>query len=528
MIKRALISVSDKRGLVDFAKELDKLSIEILSTGGTAKTLRDSGIKVIDVPRYTGFPEIMDGRVKTLHPLIHGGILARRDNKQDIEAMEKLGIKPIDMVVVNLYSFESVVKKHLSKIIQHSGCDLQPFLEEAIENIDIGGPALLRASAKNYKDVIVIVDPDDYSSIIEDIKKGKVSIEKKFELAKKVFSHTARYDALIAEYFQKISTSVFSLQHSAFKDDWTLPLKMTRTLRYGENPHQKAALYALNETPSLIDADVLQGKEMSFNNYLDTHSAVLLATEFDEPVCVIVKHNNPCGVAIGENIYNAYKKAFECDPVSAFGGIIAFNRVVDKQTASEIINTFYEVIIAPDFDMDALKIFETKKNLRLLRFPLSDKIKPSGFDLKRILGGFIVQEWDKVNNEFSQAKVVTKRQPTDEEWKALKFAWKVCKHIKSNAIVYATEDRTVGLGIGQTSRVFSAKIGAMHALTPLKGTVVASDGFFPFRDNIDVLAQNGVTSIVQPGGSVRDQEVIDAANQYNIAMVFTGIRHFRH
>lgn len=522
MIKRALISVSDKRGLVDFAKELDKLGVEILSTGGTAKTLRDSGIKVIDVSQYTGFPEIMDGRVKTLHPLIHGGILARRDNKEDIEAMERFGIKPIDMVVVNLYPFESVAKKHLSQILQPSDLNLQAFLEEAIENIDIGGPTLLRASAKNYKDVIVIVDPDDYSSIIEDIKKGSVSIEKKFELAKKVFSHTARYDALIADYFEKISPS-------GFKKDWTLPLKMTRTLRYGENPHQKAALYALNESPSLIDADVLQGKEMSFNNYLDTHSAVLLATEFSEPVCVIVKHNNPCGVAIGENIHTAYKKAFECDPVSAFGGIIAFNRVVDKETASEIINTFYEVIVAPDFDKDALEVFETKKNLRLLRFPsLSDKIQPSGFDLKRILGGFIVQEWDKVDNEFSQAKVVTKRQPTDEEWKALKFAWKVCKHIKSNAVVYAKEDRTVGLGIGQTSRVFSAKIGAMHALSSLKGTVVASDGFFPFRDNIDVLAQNGVTSIIQPGGSVRDQEVIDAANQYNIAMVFTGIRHFRH
>ncbi len=347
-------------------------------------------------------------------------------------------------------------------------------------------------------------------------------MDKRIELAKKVFSHTARYDALIAEYFDKISTS-------EFRQDWTLPLKMIKKLRYGENPHQKAALYALNETPSLIDAEVLQGKEMSFNNYLDTHSAVLLAAEFTEPVCVIVKHNNPCGVAIAENLIDAYKKAFECDPVSAFGGIIALNRTVDKQTASEIINTFYEVIVAPEFDKEALDIFETKKNLRIIRFPcLSGEITPSGFDLKRILGGFIVQQWDKVDDEFWQVKVATKRQPTDSEWKALKFAWKVCKHVKSNAIVYAREDRTVGLGIGQTSRVFSAKIGAMHALSSLKGTVVASDGFFPFRDNIDVLAQNGVTAIIQPGGSVRDQEVIDAADQYNIAMVFTGIRHFRH
>ncbi len=512
MIKRALISVWDKRGLVDFAKELDRLGIEIISTGGTAKILREANINVIDVSQYTGFPEIMDGRVKTLHPLIHGGILARRNNPDDIESMKSLGIKPIDMVVVNLYPFEATVKKENVTI------------NEAIENIDIGGPALLRASAKNYRDVIVIVDPDDYSSVIEDIKRGEVSVEKRFTLAKKVFSHTARYDALISDYFNGITSS-----KRDFKSDWTLPLKIIRTLRYGENPHQKAALYALNESPSLIDADVLQGKEMSFNNYLDTHSAVLLTNEFSEPVCVIIKHNNPCGVAIGENIHIAYKKAFECDPVSAFGGIVAFNRIIDKKTALEIINTFYEVIIAPDFEKEALEVFRTKKNLRLLKFPsLYNRIRPSGFDLKRILGGFIVQEWDSVDDEFSQTKVVTKRHPTDDEWKALKFAWKVCKHVKSNAIVYAREDRTVGLGIGQTSRVFSAKIGAMHALSPIKGTVVASDGFFPFRDNIDVLAQNGVTAIVQPGGSVRDYEVIEAANQYNIAMIFTGIRHFKH
>ncbi len=513
MIKRALISVYDKRGLIEFAKELDNMGIEILSTGGTAKILKEANINVIDVSEYTGFPEIMDGRVKTLHPLIHGGILARRDNEADLDSMEKLGIKPIDMVVVNLYPFEATIKKESVTI------------EEAIENIDIGGPTLLRAAAKNYKDVIVLVDPDDYSHIVDELKKGEVSVEKRFELARKVFSHTARYDALIAEYFNKIS----SVASPTFREDWTLPLKMVQTLRYGENPHQKAALYALNETPSLIDAEILQGKEMSFNNYLDTHSAVLLASEFEEPVCVIVKHNNPCGVAVAENSLNAYKKAFECDPVSAFGGIIAFNRVVDKTTAEEIVQTFYEVIIAPAFDEESLKIFSKKKNLRLLKFSaLSDKIKLSGFDLKRIIGGFIVQQWDAIHDEFSQAKIVTRREPTEDEWRALKFAWKVCKHVKSNAIVYAREDRTVGLGIGQTSRVFSAKIGAMHALSPLKGTVVASDGFFPFRDNIDVLAQNGVTAIIQPGGSVRDQEVIDAANQYDMAMVFTGIRHFRH
>ena len=515
MVKRALISVSDKRGLVDFAKELHSMGVEILSTGGTAKVLRDSGIEVKDVSQYTGFPEIMDGRVKTLHPLIHGGILARRDKKEDLEAMERLGILPIDMVVVNLYPFEATIKKE--------GVSL----ETAIENIDIGGPTLLRASAKNYRDVIVIVDPDDYLSVIEDIKKDRLSIEKRLELARKVFSHTARYDALIAEYLDKISS--ITSEPSVFKAQWTLPLRLVRTLRYGENPHQKASLYALNEAPSLIDADVLQGKEMSFNNYLDTHSAVLLANEFSEAVCVIVKHNNPCGVAIGENLYDCYKKAFECDPVSAFGGIIAFNRIVDKKTASEVSNTFYEVIVAPDFDTEAIEVFKTKKNLRLLKFPaLSDKITPSGFELKRILGGFIVQQWDDISDEFAQTRVVTKRQPTDNEWKALKFAWKVCKHVKSNAIVYAKEDRTVGLGIGQTSRVFSAKIGAMHALNLLKGSVVASDGFFPFRDNIDILAQNGVTAIIQPGGSVRDEEVIDAANQYDMAMVFTGIRHFRH
>lgn len=510
MIKRALISVSDKRGIVDLAKEINNFGIEILSTGGTAKLLRDSGINVVDVSQYTGFPEIMDGRVKTLHPLIYGGILARRDIRGDIEDMERLGIKPIDLVVVNLYPFEATVKKE------------EISLEEAIENIDIGGPSLLRASAKNYKDVIVIVDPDDYSSVIEDIKKGKVSLERRLELAKKVFSHTARYDAVIAEYFDRISPAVF-------RQDWTLPLKMVRTLRYGENPHQQAALYALNEKPSLIEAEILQGKEMSFNNYLDTHSAVLLAAEFNEPVCVIVKHNNPCGVAIGENLNDSYKKALACDPVSAFGGIIAFNRTVNRKIAEEVLLTFYEVIVAPDFEKDALEVLSSKKNLRILKFPsLKEKIEPFGFDFKRILGGFIVQQWDKIDDEFAQAKVVTKRYPTDEEWKAIKFAWKVCKHVKSNAIVYAREDRTVGLGIGQTSRVFSAKIGAMHALSSLKKTVVASDGFFPFRDNIDVLAQNGISAIIQPGGSVRDQEVIAAADQYGMAMVLTGIRHFRH
>jgi len=378
VIKRALISVSDKRGLVEFARELDILGVEILSTGGTAKILRESGINVIDVSQYTGFPEIMDGRVKTLHPLIHGGILARRDKPKDLEAIASLGIKPIDMVVVNLYPFEKTIKKEGVK------------LEEAIENIDIGGPTLLRAAAKNYKDVIVIVDPNDYSSVIDYIKKDIFpQEEKRLELAKKVFLHTARYDALIAEYLDKISGQ------RDFKSEWSIPLRLIRTLRYGENPHQKAALYSMNEAPSLIDAEVLQGKEMSFNNYLDTHSAVLIASEFKEPVCVIVKHNNPCGVAIAENLKLAYKKAFECDPISAFGGIIAFNRVVDKSVAEEVIQNFYEVIIAPDFDEEALKVFSTKKNLRLLKFPeLFNEIKPSGFDLKRILGGFIVQNWD--------------------------------------------------------------------------------------------------------------------------------------
>lgn len=511
MFKRALISVSDKTGIVQFAKKLNELGIEILSTGGTAKLLKDSGIDVVEVSQYTGFPEIMDGRVKTLHPLIHGGILARRNNPEDLEEMKKLGIKPIDIVVVNLYPFENTVKKP------------DVTLEEAIENIDIGGPTLLRAAAKNYKYVLALVDPSDYEEIVENIKNGDVPEEKRLWLAKKVFEHVSRYDAAVAEFFER------KLSQEEFKENWIIPLKLINTLRYGENPHQKAALYSINETPSLCDAQVIQGKEMSFNNYLDTHSAVLIASEFEEPVCVIVKHNNPCGVAIGESLLDAYKKAFECDPVSAFGGIIAFNREVDGKAAQQVVNTFYEVIIAPDFDKEALEIFSKKKNLRLIKFPaLNGKIIPAGFDFKRILGGFIVQNWDVSQDDFANAKVVTKRLPTENEWKALKFAWKVCKHVKSNAIVYAKEDRTVGLGIGQTSRVFSAKIGAMHALSSLKETVVASDGFFPFRDNIDVLAQNGVTAVIQPGGSVRDQEVIDAADQYGMAMVFTGIRHFRH
>ncbi|MCS7203222.1 MAG: bifunctional phosphoribosylaminoimidazolecarboxamide formyltransferase/IMP cyclohydrolase [Thermodesulfovibrio sp.] len=511
MFKTALLSVSDKRGIVQFAKELSELNIEIISTGGTAKLLKDFGIRVVEVSEYTGFPEIMGGRVKTLHPLIHGGILARRDNPEDLETMEKFSIKPIDIVTVNLYPFEETIK------------ETNITLDEAIENIDIGGPTLLRAAAKNYKYVLVLVDPDDYQSVIEDIKKGEISEEKRLQLAKKVFEHLSKYDRAVADYFES------KILKEEFKRDWIIPLKLISFLRYGENPHQKAALYSNNETPSLCDAEIIQGKEMSFNNYLDTHSAVLLASEFDEPVCVIVKHNNPCGVAIGESIFDAYKKAFECDPVSAFGGIIAFNREVDSGTAQEIVNIFYEVIVAPDFEKEALEIFNKKKNLRLIRFPsLKDKIRPAGFDFKRILGGFIVQHWDTLEDEFASVKVVTKRYPTEKEWRALKFAWKVCKHVKSNAVVYAKEDRTVGLGIGQTSRVFSAKIGALHALSSLKDTVVASDGFFPFRDNIDVLAQNGVTAVIQPGGSVRDQEVIDAANQYGIAMVFTGIRHFRH
>ncbi len=516
MIKRALISVSDKKGVINFAKELAAFGVEILSTGGTAKSLKDAGINVREVSDYTGFPEMLDGRLKTLHPKIHGGLLARRSNPADMEALKKYEIDAIDLVVVNLYPFEETISKQFVT------------LEEAIENIDIGGPTMLRAASKNFQDVAVIVDPNDYQDIIDEMKStgGFLSTGTKLNLAKKVFIHTARYDALIAEHLSKITD-----KGDSFPEYLTCPLKKFSVLRYGENPHQKAAIYKHNTGGlSLIDAVVLQGKEMSFNNYLDTHSALMLAIEFDKKACVIIKHNNPCGVAVGSSPAEAYKKAEKTDPVSAFGGVVAFNTEVDREAAEAMSDLFLEVIIAPSFTKDARHIFTFKPNVRLLELPalLSANKEIMYWDMKKILGGMLLQEWDVSSEDILPMKAVTKRQPTKEELEALSFAWKVCKHVKSNAIVYALHDRTVGIGIGQTSRVYSAKIGALNACEPLRGTVAASDGFFPFRDGIDVLHEIGVTAVIQPGGSLKDSEVIQAADEYDMAMIITGIRHFRH
>ena len=513
-VKRAIISVSDKRGIEEFAQELSKLGIEIISTGGTAKTLRAAKLKIKDVSEYTKFPELLGGRVKTLHPKIHGGILWRRDDPKDKEEITANDINSIDMVVVNLYPFEETVSNP------------NVAFDEAIENIDIGGPTMLRAASKNFKDMVVIVDPDDYSKVLDELKtlNGEASYDTKFYLAQKVFAHTARYDTLIANYLAR---------HGRLAEEFPKYLNLTflkvSNLRYGENPHQKAALYRepLYRGFSLVDAKILQGKEMSFNNYLDSSAALDLVKEFKEPAAVIVKHNNPCGVAIAETINTAYKKSFETDPVSAFGGVIALNRDVDVLTANEIMTLFVEVVIAPGFEPDALKILSRKPNIRLLEVNLSKNAV--SFDIRKIQGGVLVQDKDTgMIDDFESLKVVTKRKPTDDELTALEFAWKVCKHVKSNAIIYTSKDQALGIGVGQTSRVDAAKVGAMKAIKPLEKSVVASDAFFPHRDGIDFIAKVGVTAVIQPGGSLKDNDVIAAADEYNMAMVFTGMRHFKH
>jgi phosphoribosylaminoimidazolecarboxamide formyltransferase / IMP cyclohydrolase len=516
MIKRALISVSDKSGIVDFSKELSSMGVEILSTGGTAKALRDAGIAVIEVSDYTGFPEMLDGRLKTLHPKIHGGLLSRRGSAQDMEDIKKHGIGTIDLVVVNLYPFEKTVS------------DPDVAFEVAIENIDIGGPTMLRAASKNFGDVAVVVDPADYAMIIAEMKNsGDVPKEKKLGLARKVFEHTSRYDTLIAGYLASVID-----KEPAFPDYLTTSLQKVSVLRYGENPQQKAALYKEKACGlSLPDAKVLHGKEMSFNNYLDTHAALMLAREFSEKACAIIKHNNPCGAAIGSTAADAYSKALKTDQVSAFGGVVAFNTEVDADAATLLANIFLEVVIAPSFTKEAFEILSRKKNVRLLELPeilIQGKNRPGGWDMKRIAGGLLIQEWDYSSEDIMSLKAVTKRQPTREEMDALAFSWTVCKHVKSNAIVYAQKDRTLGIGIGQTKRVFSAQIGAMNACEDLKGSVAASDGFFPFRDGVDALHDVGVTAVVQPGGSIKDPEVIAACDEHGMAMILTGNRHFRH
>ena len=514
-IKRALISVSDKTGVVEMAKGLEALGAEILSTGGTAKALREAGVKVTDVATYTGSPEILDGRVKTLHPKIHGGLLGRRSVPAHVEQMKLHGIGPIDVVVVNLYPFEATIAKpHCS-------------FEEAIENIDIGGPSMLRSAAKNHEDVLVVVDPTDYQRVLDAAKAGTVSRELRRELAMKVFQHTARYDSLIAGYLDKQVPG----NEVKFPKILSLQFERAEMLRYGENPHQQGAFYReLHSTePSVSRGKILHGKTMSYNNFLDANSALELAKEYDEIAVAIIKHNNPCGVALGVTPVEAYVKARETDPTSAFGGVIAFNRLMDLAAAKEITSTFVEVVIAPGFADDALAELKRKKDLRLLDVGPLTKVKQEGFDLKKLVGGLIVQDRDLgVLTDLRTLNVPTLRKPTDEEYAACAFAWKVCKHVKSNAIVYAKPGQTVGIGAGQMSRVDSVKLAVMKAQMPIKGCVMASDAFFPFRDGLDAAAQAGITAVIQPGGSIRDAEIVKAADEQGVAMIMTGMRHFRH
>ncbi|WP_267362166.1 bifunctional phosphoribosylaminoimidazolecarboxamide formyltransferase/IMP cyclohydrolase [Gilliamella sp. B2772] len=524
-IRRALLSVSDKTGIIEFAKALSERNIELLSTGGTAKLLIDNHIPVTEVSNYTGFPEMMDGRVKTLHPKIHGGILGRRGI--DDEVMQQHQIAPIDMVVVNLYPF--------AKTVADPNCSL----EDAIENIDIGGPTMVRSAAKNNKDVAIVVDCQDYSTIIDMLDKQQncLSFKYRFSLAIKAFEHTAQYDGMIANYFGKLVPPYYGdTEKPAGEFPRTLNLQFVKKqdMRYGENSHQHAAFYVEEhlEPGSIATAKQIQGKELSYNNIADTDAALECVKSFDEPACVIVKHANPCGVAVSDNILNAYLNAFKTDPTSAFGGIIAFNRPLDAKTAQTIVDKqFVEVIIAPSVDQNALAITQTKKNVRVLEcgeWPTSTK---ASLDLKRVNGGLLVQDRDLGMVTKDQLTVVTKRQPTEKELSDALFCWKVAKFVKSNAIVYAKDKMTIGIGAGQMSRVYSAKIAGIKAQDEnleVAGSVVASDAFFPFRDGVDAAAAVGVTCVIQPGGSIRDDEVIQAANEHNIAMIFTNMRHFRH
>jgi phosphoribosylaminoimidazolecarboxamide formyltransferase/IMP cyclohydrolase len=514
-IKRALISVSDKTGVLEMAKGLEALDAEILSTGGTAKVFREAGVKVTDIAAYTGSPEILDGRVKTLHPKIHGGLLGRRSLPAHVDQMRQHGIGPIDVVVVNLYPFEATIAK------PHCTFD------EAIENIDIGGPSMLRSAAKNHESVLVVVDPADYPRVLEAIKAGTTTRAMRRELAMKVFQHTSRYDSLIAGYLEK------QVQGGEVKFPKILSLQfdLAETLRYGENPHQQGAFYReLNSNePSVSRGKILHGKAMSYNNFLDANSALELAKEYDECAVAIIKHNTPCGVALGTKPVEAYMKARETDPVSAFGSVIAFNWPVDLAAAKEITSTFVEVVIAPGFTEDALAELKRKKDLRLLDVGPLAKVKQNGYDLKKLIGGLIVQDRDLgVLTDLRKLPVPTVRKPTDEEFAACAFAWKVCKHVKSNAIIYAKPGQTIGIGAGQMSRVDSVRLAAMKAQMPVKGCVMASDAFFPFRDGLDEAAQEGITAVIQPGGSIRDAEIIKAADEHGLAMILTGMRHFRH
>jgi len=505
-IQRVLISVTDKTGIVEFARELAAMGAEIVSTGGTARMIRQAGTPVKDVSEATGFPEMLDGRLKTLHPKIAGGILAMRSRADHMQALAEHGIAPIDMIVVNLYRFEEAAAK--------AGAPR----EELIENIDIGGPTMIRAAAKNYQDVAVVVSPADYAGIVEELRAaGSLSLETKWRLAKKAFRTTADYDAAISARLEKED------HPGPLPVDLNLRAPKLMDLRYGENPHQSAALYGVRGR-GVAGGEQLHGKELSYNNLVDLDAAWQLACEFEGPAAIVIKHTNPCGCAERDTLAEAYRKAYECDPVSAYGSVIGLNRTVDEETAREIAKTFVEAIAAPDYAPEALAVLRAKKNLRLLR------IAP-GLDplvVKSICGGYLAQTADSAKLDRSSAAVKTKRAPTEQEWIALDFGWKVAKHVKSNAIVYANAGQAVGVGAGQMSRVDSVKIGAMKAVLPLQGTVVASDAFFPFPDGVEEAVKNGATAFIQPGGSVRDEDVIAAADRLGVAMVFTGVRHFRH
>ena len=511
-VRRALISVSDKSGIAEFAKALSELGFKIVSTGGTAKILRDSGVPVTEVSDVTGSPEMLDGRVKTLHPKIHGGILALRGSKEHMQQLREQGIEKIDLVVVNLYPFEQTISK---KDVRHG---------DAIENIDVGGPTLIRAAAKNYESVGVVVDPSDYKEVLNELRKEKsLTFQTREKLATKAFQHTARYDAVISAYLEK------KFSGELFPKFLTLSFAKSMELRYGENPHQRASFYRDMESDetSISNARQLQGREISYNNMLDADSALELLKEFEETAVVIVKHNNPCGVATDKILKNAYIKAKATDPEAAFGGVVALNRNVDADTAREITTLLTDVVVAPGYSKEALEIFAVKRNMRVLELGKFSTKKRERREVRSVNGGLLVEERN-TKLLMGEPKIVTKRKPTETEMKALLFAWKVCKHVKSNAIVYAFEDRTVGIGAGQMKRSDSSKLGAMKAVESLKGAVLASDAFFPFRDALDVAVDAGVTAVIQPGGSNNDQEIIDACNERNIAMVFTGIRHFKH
>ena len=514
-IQRAILSVTDKTGIVEFAKRLAALNVELVSTGGTAKTLREAGLKVRDISDLTGFPEMLDGRVKTLHPRVHGGILHMRSKPEHRAAVAEHDIPAIDMVVVNLYAFEKAAAKPGAKF------------EDVIENIDIGGPSMVRSAAKNFQDVAIVTSPADYAAIADELEnsKGDLSLATRWRLAQKAFALTSAYDSAIASTLETISPDgAGASQKSSFPNALRLAFTKAMDLRYGENPHQRAALYSDGSQRGVAAGRQMQGKELSYNNIVDLDACWELAHEFDEPACAIIKHTNPAGCATGKNLTEAYKKALECDPVSSFGGVIGVNRPLDAAAAEEMAKLFVEAIAAPEFDAGALEKFGAKKNLRLVKVAAA---QPK-WALKNVSGGLLLQDPDVHKLADSDLKVVSKRPPTAAEMRALLFAWKVCKHVKSNAIVYAREGQTVGVGAGQMSRVDSTKIGAMKAVLPLAGTVAASDAFFPFPDGVEQIAKAGSTAIIQPGGSVRDQEVIDAADRLGLAMVLTGVRHFRH